>query len=152
MAQASLRERQGVLTDQAHYTTTDLYRALSNYFRMAQVGHMERPEERIGSKPAPAHEAATNATSRLKADIETAMIAAAKKQGFEAMMITFFDLSVGATSLRASERRQRGLLAASWRSKVAELWGLQSVSRVTAVRERFLHEMAEVLNVADKAY
>lgn len=137
---------------QARYTAIDVKKLLLQYFRLVEVCRMESNDERLGTKPAPRDEAPTSASSRLKADIEQAMLLVAEDIGLERVLIAWMHVSVGESSWRHSVRDTKlesGLLAKSWRSKVGALFGELTPGQVWVITDDVLARVTDKLNCLD---
>lgn len=117
------------------YKRGQIVEALKEYQRLAQGCRLPTREERLGTKPAPKEEAPTAGTSRLKADIASAL----SRVPFDWAQITFMNLAVGNTDWNYQRRRQRKKRvvhddAATWREWVGDWWGLTAgqVNEITA--------------------
>ncbi len=96
---------------------------------------MRPPEDRLGTRPPPLDEAPFASTSRLWADIETAM----QNLPFQHSQILFMTVCLGEGSWRNGTKRY------NWREKVGDYWGMTG-GEVNKSVDWSLKEICDSLN------
>lgn len=117
------------------YTPGKVRFLLRNYQSLAQGARISPPEDRLGTRPAPADEAPFCSSARQKADVEMAL----RALSFERMQIVFMVLCQGESSWRNGSKRY------NWRERVGDWWGMTAGDVNRAVEEA-VQEMCDSLN------
>ena len=117
------------------YTPSGVRKALADYQRRAQGARMEAPEAVLASRPPPLDEAPWAGTSRLWADLETAM----RNLPFQHEKILWETVCKGESSSRNGVKRYHG------RMQVADWWGI-TPGDVNKIVDDSIQEMCDFLN------
>ncbi len=117
------------------YTTSLVRKLLADHQRRAQGARMRPPEDRLGTRPPPLDEAPFASTSRLWADLETAI----QNLPFRDAQILFMTVCLGEGSWRNGTKRY------NWREKVGDYWGITG-GDVNKSVEWSLREICDSLN------
>ncbi len=120
------------------YTPELVYALLTNYQRLALGSRLPRREERLGSRQAPAHEAPWAATSRLRADVETAL----RSLPLDQLFLLFMHVCLGDSSWNRGASTKL-----AWRSRVADWWDT-TPGTVNAETRAAIEAVCERLNGA----
>ena len=118
------------------YTTSLVRKLLADHQRRAQGARMRPPEDRLGTRPPPLDEAPFASTSRLWADIETAI----QNLPFQDAQILFMTVCLGEGSWRNGTKRY------NWRERVGDYWGITG-GEVNKVVSESIQAMCDFLNI-----
>jgi len=117
------------------YTPSMVRSLLSGYQRRAQGARQQAPEDRLGTKAPPLHEAPWAASSCQWADLETAM----QNLPFNWEKIVWEVVCVGESSARNGSKRY------DWRRHWADWWGM-TAGDVNKIVGEAIQEMCDWLN------
>jgi len=124
------------------YTPSMVRSLLSGYQRRALAARPRPPEDRLGTKAPPLHEAPWAASSRVWADIEAAMHALPPTWD----RITFAVLCLGGSEKEPTSWRN-GMSLQNWREKVGDFYDMR-VADINKIVGESVREMADTLNGA----